>query len=353
MSSKTNIIDIITAKTGMKQMDIAKKLGVSGAQVSKWRKGEDIPDGRRKALNEMAGLFGNNTEWSLLTKTPENAKNWIHFFHAYHEDYIEVDGCARLFDDPEVCVPPMLILFDKIGIKIPEIAPDPYAEEMEEDDDFFSLIKEYLESYAALINWCDINLSVLSDADDIDIFESTLDIGYDIIDFAITYVDKDILKSLGADFSIVAKTVYKSKKSIYNTIKGIVKILVQENKPIMKDYFALINEHPHDLDDEKMVNFVRESGEGSTIKSMLPLFERTVLEHTEFQTALLQELHLKIDLLLKPGDRGRLFKVCKHTPPVRNDLLVQEAADSFKKEKKPSEDGEAGSTEEEKAEPTE
>ena len=197
MPSKTNIIDIIISKTGMKQMDIAKKLGVSRAQVSKWKSGEDIPDNRREALNEMAGLFGDDTEWCLLTKTPENAENWIDFFVDYHEGCLEVDPCSNISDYPESWVPTILALFNKVGIKIPEIAPNLYTEDTDSDDfdyseesSFYVLVKQYLESFAALINWyddhiLDIDISILDD------------VHYDfeayIVDFALIHVDKDIL----------------------------------------------------------------------------------------------------------------------------------------------------------------
>lgn len=329
MSSKINIIDVIIAKTGMKQLDIAKKLDVSRAQVSKWKSGEDIPADRRKVLNEMAGLFGDDVEWSILTKTPENAEKWIHFFKEYHENYLEVDPCNKLSEDPEDWVPEMLVLFDKVGIKIPETAPDPDSEDDGEDMAvaFYSLVREYLESYAALTNWYEINIGELSDLDD-DILGSTFDFEHYITEFALVYVDKNILDSLCADHSKVSNIVAEARKNLSKLIIDIVKIMVNKNLPIMRDYFALINAHPYNLDDDQMCRSVKLSVGNCTIESMLPLFEKILLERTKFLTELIAELHLKIDTLIKPEDREELSKVIEHTPPSRNVHLTDKKSES-------------------------
>lgn len=66
-----NIIDYITRNKGLKQKDIADRLNVSKAQVSKWKSGEYISYSKQEELNKLAGLFGNDTEWAVITKTKE------------------------------------------------------------------------------------------------------------------------------------------------------------------------------------------------------------------------------------------------------------------------------------------
>jgi transcriptional regulator with XRE-family HTH domain len=326
MSSKNNIIDVITAKIGLKQLEIAEKIGVSRAQVSKWRSGEDIPPNRRKALNEMAGLFGDDVEWSLLTKTPENAENWIKYFSEYHDSYLDVDPCSNLSDSPEIWVPSMLTLFDKIGIKIPETAPDTDSEDTEDTEgtedtqDFETLVREYLESYAALINYYNANICMLSDIDD-DILEDSFEIESCILDFAITHVDKDNLDKLGADYSKVTSTAAEARDNISRIIRKIVSIMVSKNIPIMTDYFDLINKQPYDLDDEQMFSSIGDN----TINSMLPLYERTVLEQNKLLVQLLTELHIKIDMLIKPEDREKLSSILEYTPPLRNKHILEDS----------------------------
>jgi transcriptional regulator with XRE-family HTH domain len=314
----STLIDVVLKKTGLKQMDIAKKLGVSRAQISKWKSGEDIPDDRRTVLNEMAGLFGDDTEWALLTKTPENAESWIKFFEDRHENCLDVDPCEIFADESEFRVPEMLLMFNSIGIKIPEKAPDIDSDEDYEGTDFDSLITNYLESFSALTRWYEINISSINNDE---VFEDTLDLAHYITEYALKYVDQDILTKLGADLSIVAKTVTETKKEMTDTIEDIIDTMLNSNAPIMTDYFDLINKAPYVLDDEQMMSSI---ARGSSIESRLPLFERTVLNQNVLLLELLTELHVKIDTLIKPEDKEKLSRVLEHTPPLNNKHLVKD-----------------------------
>jgi len=317
----TTLIDVVIQKTGMKQMDIAKKLGVSRAQVSKWKSGEDIPDDRRTVLNGMAGLFGDDIEWALLTKTPENAESWIKFFEDRHQNYLDVDTCDTFADQTEFLVPAMLLMFNRIGIKIPAKAPAIDFDDDYEGTPFDSLITDYLESFSALTRWYEINISSINNDE---VFEDTLDLAHYITEYALKYVNQDVLTKLGADLSIVAKTVTEAKKEMIDTIEDIIDTMLNSNAPIMTDYFDLINKAPYNLDDEQMMNSVEHSVGSKKIESCLPLFERTVLKQNVLLLELLTELHVKIDTLIKPEDKEKLSKVLEHTPPLNNIHLVKD-----------------------------
>ncbi len=321
MVQKTiNIIDVITTKTKLKQMDIAKKLGVSRAQISKWKSGEYIPYDRRQALNEMAGLFGDDTEWALLTKNPENAEDWIDYFTDHHQGFLDVDTCRTLTDEAEVWVPQMLILFNLIGIKIPENARniDTDVEDEEGVSKFGRLMTGYLESYSALTNWHEWNISSIENDEKDDIFESTMELQSYIVDYALRFVDEEILTDLGADLSKVSKKVEHARKEISKIIEKILIIMLHNNIPIMKNYFDIINKEPYDLDDDGMI-----LGK-NTIESCLPLFERTILSQNAELFKILGELHLKVDTLLKPEDKEKLSKILEVTPPLSS---IMEAAE--------------------------
>jgi len=319
MVQKTiNIIDVITTKTNLKQMDIANMLGVSRAQISKWKSGEDIPYNRRQALNEMAGLFGDDTEWALLTKNPENAEDWINYF-TEHNEFLDVDTCHTLTDEAEVWVPQILTLFNLIGIKIPENArntdTDIEEEEKEGVSKFSRLMTDYLESYSALMNWYDWNISSIDDENS-DIFESTIDFQSYIVDYALRFVDEEILTDLGADLSKVSKKVKHAKKEMSKLIEEILSIMLHNNIPIMKNYFDIINKEPYDLDDDDMFSSIEHTIGKSTIESCLPLFERTILNQNTELFEILGELHLKVDMLLKPEDKEKLSKILKVSNPL-------------------------------------
>lgn len=345
-NSKTNIIDFIMKKKGMKQADIAESLGVSSAQISKWKRGEEIPQRRNKALIEMADLFGDDPEWCLLTKTQENAEAWIAFFYEYHRYHMDVDLCYLLCDNSDIYVPFILKLFNKIGIEIPDAAPDPdvYNEDGECCERNFSrLVCEYIESFSALVNWTVENIEGEDDVED-DIYEEIMNIEHHIINFAIANVDREILEELEVDFDKMEEIVNQARKNIIDSIKHIVKIRIHNNRPVMADYYNLLNDHPYKLDDDC---FSKRRLNNETVETLLPLFERTVITHIKLQTELLEELHLKLDFLLKPEDRERLSKKLKQTPPSMNEILNEEMKESKKAEgsKEVSESKETGESE--------
>ena len=337
MSTKNNIIDVIIAKTGMKQMDIAEKLGVSRAQVSKWKKGADIPYNRRKELNEMAGLFGDDIEWSLLTKTPENAEAWIHFFQEYNSDYTDVYPCSNLSDSPDVWVPSMLTLFDKIGIKLPETAPDPDSEE--DISEFTTFVMKYIESYAAKINWYDVNITSINNDDDI--IDEILELESWMTDLAIDHVNVDMLRSLGADLSKVREVVQEARKKIHDIIEAIVEGMVENGIPIMIDYFEILYKDPYEMDDDEMFSSADSPFGKDSMESKLPLFERTVLKQNNLLIKLIGELHIKMDMLLKPEDKEKLKGILSITVPSNGAHLEENMGDI----KGPTNDSK-GSTEE-------
>ena len=118
---RKNIIEYIIANTDYRQKDLAAKLGVSGAQISKWKSGEFIPPDRAEVLRKLAGLFTNQIAWNELVKTKENASAW----HAYlYELNKEADHPAyTLTDEPTFHTPSILLEMVDAGIPIPSCPP--------------------------------------------------------------------------------------------------------------------------------------------------------------------------------------------------------------------------------------
>ena len=83
-----NIIEYITKNTDLKQKDIAKKLGVTTGQISKWKQGEYVASERKEELNKLAGLFGHNYEWAVISKTKKNSDAWFEYvmWHSSNEN---------------------------------------------------------------------------------------------------------------------------------------------------------------------------------------------------------------------------------------------------------------------------
>ena len=78
----TNIIDYLTTEKGLKQQDIAERMGVSTAQVSKWKRKNIIAFKRERALMKLADLawesdekpLGYSSAFAILVKSKENEK---------------------------------------------------------------------------------------------------------------------------------------------------------------------------------------------------------------------------------------------------------------------------------------
>jgi transcriptional regulator with XRE-family HTH domain len=81
MKMNTNIIEYIIKNKKIKQNEIAKKLGVTTGQISKWKQGEYISSERRLELNKLADLFSDNPDWIDISKTKRNAESWFKYIN--------------------------------------------------------------------------------------------------------------------------------------------------------------------------------------------------------------------------------------------------------------------------------
>ena len=135
----TNIIDYLTTEKGLKQQDIAERMGVSTAQVSKWKRKNIIAFKRERALMKLADLawesdekpLGYSSAFAILVKSKENEKNWIKYF-----DDISLSAHNIYQFDPRFLqidfVEETLLMFNKAGIKIPDKVPTCIPDDMAE-----------------------------------------------------------------------------------------------------------------------------------------------------------------------------------------------------------------------------
>ena len=83
----TNIIDYLTTEKGFKQQDIAERMGVSTAQVSKWKSQKSFSRKREAELMNLAGLWwetkrkgGNSSSFAIMVGSEQNQNAWINNF---------------------------------------------------------------------------------------------------------------------------------------------------------------------------------------------------------------------------------------------------------------------------------
>lgn len=283
--AKTNIIKYIIENTGLRQKDIADHLGVSGAQVSKWKSGEPINYEKAKVLTELAGLFTENVEWVALVKTKENAEAWCDYIHLLNEG---VDRpSALLDDDPDIYAPNILLQLAEAGIPIPAKPPSIDPRNSEETlgvlGDF---LYEVLNKYGKYALWYEMYLMPVEDLDSVSVFA---DFDHYAIPLALGHIDEDI-EEVGADLNRCALYVKTMQEEASSEIRKLCRALVRAGHPLLEDYFAYVTDSPDDLED------MCKSSENE-IENYLSYGERRVLAENILIQESLKKLHKKIDAL--------------------------------------------------------
>ena len=74
--STTSLITLALAHQGCSQKELALRLGVSPAQISKWKNGEYISMDMSTKLVELAGIGSNDPDFVLLAGSVRDAEKW-------------------------------------------------------------------------------------------------------------------------------------------------------------------------------------------------------------------------------------------------------------------------------------
>ena len=73
----SSLIELALSAQGCTQRELALRLGVSPAQISKWKNGEHISFAMSDKLSELAGLDDLDPDFALLAGSKEDAKKWV------------------------------------------------------------------------------------------------------------------------------------------------------------------------------------------------------------------------------------------------------------------------------------
>lgn len=245
---KLNIIEYITKNTGLRQMDIAKKLNVSRAQVSRWKAGESIPFNRQDELNELAGLFGYNQEWAILIGTEERSNAWTDYVLELNKQ-IDDGPCQEIADAPEIAVPHLFMCLNKIGVQIPDELPK--IKNFEDDaalEDFDILLLEVLENLNMLTSWIKDSFDHLDeDMGFFDLYSELVSMSYEL---AVIYIENEYIEKKLMDESKVKDHRKKTFSIIEKHLKKICEYMNENKLPIYKNYFDLIEKDPDSLYDD-------------------------------------------------------------------------------------------------------
>ena len=305
-----NIIEYITKNKALKQKDIAKKLGVTTGQISKWKQGEYIASERKEELNKLAGLFGHNTEWAVLSKTKANSDAWFKYV-LWHSSN-ELVSNREIEDEGDLKIPNIFILLSQLGMSIPSKAPQ--VNEIQSDDykwtAFDMAMSKILRSYGILVEWNDKHFADL--VSDIEIYEIVKRIQSEAINVAllnVEKVDREILLSAGINQDLLVELIQETNTHVRELIRTLLRKMNAKRLPITTDYFLYIDKSTEWLELEMM-----STDYSGGITQFLTYAERNLLEIQKYDNHLLESLNQKIDTLLSEKDKKKF----KNRPEILN-----------------------------------
>lgn len=175
MSSQA-LVELALKTLTCSQKALAEHLGVSPAQVSKWKKGEYMSDDMEKKMREISGIKTLNPDLVLLTGSIENAIKWeqvIHYIAEMARENEETGRDTEPLTDPDglLCIQTLKVLHD-MGLTLPETFPselDVSYDDPDEDVDwdtldanpYFSLIYQIYNSLNDVYGFYDAFISEL------------------------------------------------------------------------------------------------------------------------------------------------------------------------------------------------
>jgi transcriptional regulator with XRE-family HTH domain len=146
------------------QKTLAKRLGVSEAQITKWKQDESMSSEQEKKIRKITKIGDRHPELVLAAGSVDTADKWVRLMtflaeKAYESAECEMGFETPLFSDELELVPPLtLYALTDMGVKLPKTFPFELdfdykkREEKEDEDpeDFWNLLST--NPHASLIN---------------------------------------------------------------------------------------------------------------------------------------------------------------------------------------------------------
>ncbi len=313
-----NIIDYLVKTKKIRQVDIAKSLEVSRAQITKWKNGEHLPSDRESELLKMAGLFGDSYDWALLVKSESNGKKWCDIFQ-YCNEYNDYPSDS-IKDMPEIEVQYTLELFQKAGCTIPEAIDIAALESDSEQPFFFEVIQTCIYAICRQTYWISFYLMDWNNSKFDELSDYVYNIESVVSKLAFAELREDDIRALGGDISSFRSMCFEGRNEASWSVREYVKRCNSLGMQISVDPFELIHTTSEHLLDEDDFCSVLSS---KHIESYLDIASKKILESNIILSHQLAETNMKLDLLLSEPQKVELDKVLEYFPPCKNPLLQQ------------------------------
>jgi transcriptional regulator with XRE-family HTH domain len=304
-----NLIDYIVKHTDLNQADLARKLKVSRAQVSKWKAGDHLPLERKSELLKLAGLFDTMyVDWAIFAKSEENAEAWYSYVLEILEDVEWVYSLKESFQEtPDLYVAKLITGLCDLGAKIEQQSPaTPWIDkENDELTPLASALLSVLEVWGQLYVWIDETLEFEDLTDDVE--EELLDLVDDLrwltFQLALGHAEEETLTAIGVDRGKLKTVTDKSRQEIRWRLHDICRIRTKLGLPITEDYFQLLYLPSVDLAEQSWYRpaDLNVDGQGVSeelIKSYLPYGQRLILTELEHCETALRFLDKKLDRII-------------------------------------------------------
>ena len=301
---KKNLVTYILQNTKMTQKDLAAAIGVSGAQVSKWKSGESIPNERAEQLKEAAKI-PDNYELLELAGSQDNIGMWVDHIQTEILPGLEF-GLDDEFEDREMgelFLHMLLESFEGIGIPAPYPAPaaiDPQEEDIEPlfvNQTFHDLAFEIIENLSEIRFWIERSINYSHKlTDDNDLGNLELSIYWESFRIAVTHI-------YAKNHKIVDAAAFEQySRSARLDVADLIHEYLQElkygaNLTPQVDLYNLLLKTPGELTEE--VEFSHYIWSGDKFGDLT--YKNTMSMLNALHEKLL-ELEQKVDALKDPGD---------------------------------------------------
>ncbi|WP_394175199.1 helix-turn-helix transcriptional regulator [Thalassotalea litorea] len=123
-----NLIKLVTANLGCTQKELAKQIGVSGAQISKWKNGEYLSEEMERLLVSLSGIGHRDPDIVVWTGGKEQADQWdqmVRFLASLSLQYNDTGYYIEpltLVEDDFLCWKVLHTLLE-MGVELPQEFP--------------------------------------------------------------------------------------------------------------------------------------------------------------------------------------------------------------------------------------
>ncbi|MBC8351360.1 MAG: helix-turn-helix transcriptional regulator [Planctomycetes bacterium] len=304
------LIDYVIKHTDLNQAELARKLKVSRAQISKWKSGDHVSMDRTTQLLKLAGLFDAvNVEWAMFAKTEANAQAWYAYIQQIQEDVEWGDSLKDFIaDEPEIYVGHLIVDLCNLGASIEQAAPTTrwIDEEDCEPTPLASVFYSVLEIWGQLKDWidCTLNFDDLMDDAECELFDVTCELEWLAFDLALDYVETERLTAIGVEVERLDELIKESRQKIKLYLHDICQIRTKHGLPITENYFQLLYLSPVNLTEQAWFRpgGITGRNEENLIKSYLPYGQRLILSHLECSAIALRHIDEKLEQLVGKAD---------------------------------------------------